>query len=345
MNRKKRTSHARKYWVAGFLCVLLAALCLFFLPLLLSSAATSATIRIPREATPRNISDTLTKYFGADYASKVMRLIPDNPEKLAGRFGAYEVAEGTSPAMAARTLTHGAQTPLRLTINGVRDFNSFLPRIAARFSFPTDSLRALLNSPEFLRKHNLSRPEEAQALFLNDSYDFYWTATPEQVAEKIIDNYESFWTEERTAKARRMGVSPLQLTIIASIVDEETNAAEEKGTVGRLYINRLNKGMRLQADPTVRFALKDFTIKRVTGKHLGVDSPYNTYRVSGLPPGPIRTTSAATLQAILDSEPSDYLYMCAREDFSGRHNFAATYEQHQRNARRYQAALDSIGIK
>ena len=133
--------------------------------------------------------------------------------------------------------------------------------------------------------------------------------------------------------------------IICSIVDEESNAKSEKGTIGRLYINRLKKGMKLQADPTVRFALNDFTIRRVTRNHLTVDSPYNTYQVEGLPPGPIRTTSVETIDAVLNSQPNDYLYMCAKEDFSGTHNFAADYATHQENARRYQNALNERGIK
>ncbi|MDE6028396.1 MAG: endolytic transglycosylase MltG, partial [Muribaculaceae bacterium] len=130
-----------------------------------------------------------------------------------------------------------------------------------------------------------------------------------------------------------------------SIVDEETNAKEEKGAIGRLYINRLKKGMKLQADPTVRFALNDFTIRRVKGEHLKADSPYNTYRYPGLPPGPIRTTGKTTIDLLLDSAPNDYLFMCAKEDFSGTHNFASTYAEHQENARKYQKALDVRGIK
>lgn len=339
----KKKGH-KKIIILGATIIVIVALASLIFPYISGGTSHAATIRIPRDATRENVSDTLTKYFGEEYASKVVRLLPDG-EALARRHGAYDVPEGTSPIQGVNILTRGAQTPQRITINGVRQFDSFLPRIAAKFDFSADSLRKVLYSDSVLHHYGLQSPEQAQAIFLNDSYEFYWTATPQEVISKIADNYEKFWNEERRAKAAELGVTPLQLTIIASIVDEETNASAEKGAVGRLYLNRLQRGMKLQADPTVRYAVGDFTIRRVTGKHLQTDSPYNTYRYKGLPPGPIRTTSKQTLQAILDSEPSDYIYMCAKEDFSGTHRFANTYDEHLRNAKLYQAALDSLNIK
>lgn len=345
-SKKKPRRSGKSFRIAAAIGIaLIAVAAIIFVPLLTVTSARSATIRIPKGADGATLTDTLTRYFGEDYASKVMRLVSSDREKLALRFGAYEIKEGTSAAEAARILSRGAETPFNLVINGVRDLDSFLPRIAARFHFPVDSLREAVKDPAMLASHGLTDPRQAPAIFLNDTYSFFWSASARKVVEKIADNYESFWTPERRRQAAALGLTPAEVTIIASIVDEETNLADEKGTIGRLYINRLQKGMKLQSDPTVRFALGDYSIKRVTGKHLNADSPYNTYRVKGLPPGPIRTTSRQTLQAILDSRPSDYLYMCAKEDFSGGHNFAATYEEHMRNARRYQAALDSLGIK
>ncbi len=343
--REKRNGSKKKYWILGTAGTVVLAACILFLPLLTVSSAHSATIRIPRGADGRVLKDSLSKYFGDEYASTVMRVMTKDKEKLALRFGAYEIPEGTSALKASHILSRGAETPFNLVINGVRDLDSFLPRIAARFYFPTDSLREALKKEDVLREHGLTDSRQLPAIFLNDTYTFFWSASPDKVVAKIADNYDSFWTPERRQKAAALGLTPVEVSIIASIVDEETNLQSEKGRVGRLYINRLHKGMKLQADPTVRFAANDFTIKRVTGRHLSIDSPYNTYKIKGLPPGPIRTTSKATLQAILDSEPSDDLYMCAKEDFSGAHNFAADYEQHLANARRYQAALDSLGIK
>ncbi len=332
-------------WAAGAVAIFVVAAVALVAPLLLSHSASSAVIKIPRGATSRTVSDSLSKYFGPDYAAKVMRVMTDDEETLALRYGAYEIKEGTSALMAAKTLSRGAETPFNIVINGVRDLDGFLPRIAARFDFPADSLRAVLYSPATLAKYGLDDKRQAPALFLNDTYSFFWTASPEKVVEKIADNYSGFWTEARVAQARALGLSPEEVVVIASIVDEETNLESEKGRIGRLYVNRLQKGMRLQADPTVRYALGDFTIRRVTGEHLKVDSPYNTYRINGLPPGPIRTTSKSTIDAVLQSPESEDLYMCAKEDFSGAHNFASDYASHQANARRYQEALDARGIK
>lgn len=332
-------------WAAGVITIVAVAAVAFVAPLLLTHSASPAVIKIPRDATSVAVRDSVSKYFGPDYAAKVMRVMPDDEEALKLRYGAYEIKEGTSALMAAKTLCRGAETPFNVVINGVRDLDSFLPRIAAKFDFPADSLRAVLYSPSTLEKYGLADRRQASALFLNDTYSFFWTAPAEKVVEKIAANYTGFWTETRVAQARALDLSPEEVVIIASIVDEETNLESEKGRIGRLYVNRLKKGMRLQADPTVRYALGDFTIRRVTGEHLKVDSPYNTYRNSGLPPGPIRTTSKATIEAILESPETEDLYMCAKEDFSGGHNFASDYASHQANACRYQEALDARGIK
>lgn len=318
---------------------------LIIAPYFLTGTAEAAVIKIPREATKTNLTDSLKKYFGADFANRTTKAFSALVKKPADRYGAYEIPEGTSPASAAKILARGAQEQVTLTINGVREFLPFADRIARKFDFTGDDLRRALTDSELMSKYGLTT-EQAPALFLNDTYYLYWTDTPEDVIRKVGENYNRVWNEERRRKAAALGLSPAEVMVIASIVDEETNQISEKGRVGRLYINRLKKNMRLQADPTVRFALKDFTIKRVTGKHLQeAPAPYNTYRVYGLPPGPIRTTSQPTIDAILESEPSDDIYMCAREDFSGFHNFASTYEQHLENARRYQKALDERGIK
>jgi UPF0755 protein len=161
----------------------------------------------------------------------------------------------------------------------------------------------------------------------------------------MFDYYNDFWTSERKAKAEKLGLTPDQVEIIASITEEETSKADERGKVGRLYINRFKSGMRLQADPTVKYALGDFSIKRLTHDMLQVQSEWNTYRVNGLPPGPIRLPEKSTIDAILNSTPHNYTYMCAKEDFSGYHNFTTSYDEHLANAHRYQDALNARNIK
>lgn len=324
--------------------MLVLAILIIIAPYLFTSTASAALIRIPKKATEEILKDTLQKYFNTDYASRTLTAFNKLGRTPGERYGAYEIPQGTSPMEAARILSRGMQSEITLTVNGVRELNTFIPRIASKFNFSTEDLQKLLDNPEIMAKYGLT-PQQAPALFLNDSYRFYWTATPQDVIEKLGRNYNKFWNEENRKKADALGLTPAEICIIASITDEETQAQSEKGRIGRLYINRLHKGMKLQADPTVKFALKDFSIKRVTKAHLSAPGPYNTYRVAGLPPGPIRTTSVATLQAILDSQPSEDLYMCAKEDFSGTHNFASTFEEHKENARRYQQALDERGIK
>lgn len=327
--------------VVAVIAIALALIC----PYMFSGTASAAVIRIPYKADEKNLTDSLTKYFGNAYARRTVKVFNTLADSPASRHGAYEIEEGTSPLTAGRLLARGAQTPVSVTINGVREFMPFADRIAAKFEFSGDSLRKALSDSALMATYGLT-PEQAPSLFFNDTYYLYWSATPEDLIRKAGENYNRFWTPARRAKADSLGLTPAQVMTVASIVDEETNKADEKGRVGRLYINRLHRGMKLQADPTVRFALKDFTIRRVTGRHLQeAPEPYNTYKAKGLPPGPIRTTSTATVDSILNSSPSDDIYMCAREDFSGYHNFASNYDEHLRNARLYQKALDERGIK
>lgn len=344
-NNAKTGSRSRlRILICTPVLIIIAIFLIVGAPYCLTASANSAVIRIPKNASDKMLRDTLEKYFEKSYASRTMTAFNHLGRTPAERYGAYEIPDGASPLQAARILSRGKQTQIKLTINGVRQLETFLPKVAAKFNFPTAELQKLLDNPEVMKRYGLT-PEQAPALFLNDTYYFFWTATPDEIIKKLGDNYNKFWSDANRKKAEALGISPADIVTIASITDEETQANQEKGRIGRLYINRVNKGMKLQADPTVKFALKDFSIKRINYAHLNAPGPYNTYQVAGIPPGPIRTTSTATIQAILDSQPSDDLYMCAKEDFSGTHNFAPTYEQHKENARRYQQALDERGIK
>ncbi|MDE7412457.1 MAG: endolytic transglycosylase MltG [Muribaculaceae bacterium] len=344
-NVKKKTEvPGRKIYILSGLAIALIALMIWGFPYVMAQTPREALIRIPATANQKTLTDSLSKYYGDKFASKVIGISRFPKDSVGLRHGSYLIPEGSNPLSVSRRLTHGAQTPVTVTINGFRSLDNLIQRISAKLDFPADSLRAVLADSTVMAEYGL-RPEQALALFADDSYQLYWTASPREVVKKIGSNYLSIWNKERKDKAAALGLTPAEVMIICSITDEETNAKAEKGTIGRLYINRLRKGMKLQSDPTVRFALNDFTIRRVKGEHLKADSPYNTYRYAGLPPGPIRTTGKATIDSVLNSDPNDYIFMCAKEDFSGTHNFAVTFEEHQENARRYQKALDERGIK
>lgn len=312
-------------------------------PMVMVKSEREATIRIPANATREMVKDSLDRYMGPDFAGKVMQLARLRNVKIENRHGSYVIPEGSNALAAMRKLTSGAQTPVRITVNGFRSLPLLIERISRKMEFPADSLENLLSDPIYMSQYGLT-PEQALALFIDDTYEVYWTSSARETVDKIGETYRYFWSDSRKRQAEELGLTPADVMTIASITDEETNDEAEKGKIGRLYINRLQNNMRLQADPTVRFAIGDFTIQRITKADLKVESPYNTYLHHGLPPGPIRTTSYATLKKILRSEPHSYLYMCAKEDFSGTHNFASSYDEHLRNAARYQNALDQRGI-
>ena len=328
--------------IVSAVCFIAVALLAAWTLLFSGMAPSSAIVRIPSNASKEQLHDSISRYLGSGYARKVSRLVGLRGTDLAARHGAYLIEAGMSPLTAMRRLTSGPQEPLTITVNGFRLLPVLEEKVAARFDFGKDSIASALADAGNLRDYGLT-PDQALALFINDSYQFYWDASPEDIIKKVGAHYNEVWNQERIDKAKALGLTPAEIMIVASIVDEESNKLDEKGTIGRLYINRLHRGMRLEADPTVRYAGGDFTVKRVRNPR-EIESPYNTYLHQGLPPGPIRTTSVETIDAILDSAPHDYIFMCAKEDFSGYHNFASTYAEHQVNARRYKRELDRRGI-
>ncbi len=262
----------------------------------------------------------------------------ETAEKSGNLRGAYRLTPGMTARQIARDLSRRQETPVRLTFNNVRFKEDLAGRIARCLMADSTQIIDMLNDSLICRSYGTT-PENIGSLFLPDTYEVYWTITPRELLSRMYREYNNFWTPERRAKAQALGVSPTEVSIIASIAEEETRDRQERGVVARLYWNRLQRGMLLQADPTVKYALGDFTLRRILERHLSTDSPYNTYRHAGLPPGPIRIAEKATIDAFLDSSPHPFLYMCAKEDFSGRHNFARTLGEHNRNAARYHQAL------
>lgn len=258
--------------------------------------------------------------------------------------GAYKIAPEYTTWQTFHCLRHGMQTPVRLTIPSVRTLDKLVKTVSKQIMADSASLSTLLNDTAFYTRLGYN-PHTLPSLFLPNTYEVYWTITPEQFVERMLKEHKRFWNEERIKKAQSIGLTPVEVATLASIVEEETIKKSEKPMVAGLYINRLHKGMPLQADPTIKFALQDFTLKRILYKHLECESPYNTYKNPGLPPGPIRIPSIDGIESVLNYTRHDYLYMCAKEDFSGYHNFAESMTKHLQNASRYQRELNRRNIR
>jgi UPF0755 protein len=229
-------------------------------------------------------------------------------------------------------------------INKLRTKNDLVKILSTNLEADSFRLRQLLSDAAFLAEFGVDA-NTAMTIIRPDTYEFYWNTSAEKVLRKLEKNNARFWTDARKQKAKAHGLTPAEAVIVASIVDEETNFAADKPNIASVYLNRAKIGMRLQADPTVKFAIGDFGIRRITGAMLLFDSPYNTYMYAGFPPGPICTPSAQSLNAVLDAPRNTYLYFCAMDDFSGRTAFASTFAEQIRNANAYRRALDKRGIR
>ncbi len=260
------------------------------------------------------------------------------------RPGCYDVGSGQCAFNVIRRLRAGDQFPIRLTIPQTWTKEQLAARLSRQLMADSASLASLFNDPEALKAYE-TRPEMLVSLFVPDTYEVYWTITPEALLKRMAKEYKAYWTAERKALAEQQGLTPDEVAVLASIVDKETTNVDEMPMVAGMYLNRLRTNMPLQADPTVKFALGNFALRRLYNSHLACDNPYNTYKYTGLPPGPICVPSPQAINAVLHPAQHNYLYMCAKEDFSSAHNFAATYAEHLANARRYQQALNQRNIK
>ena len=264
------------------------------------------------------------------------------------RAGNYTLKSGASYRTALTDFRYGRQTPVRLTFNNIRTMDR-LAGVVSKY-IEADSLTILktLQDADIIRETGLTKAT-FPSLFIPNTYEVYWTMTPEEFVERMKKEHDRFWNDERLAQAKKLGYTPEQVATIASIVIEETKFKGEMTQVAGVYVNRLRAGMPLQADPTVKFALGDPSIRRVLLEHLEYDSPYNTYKYAGLPPGPICVPSITALDATLAyseaDKKHDYYYFCAKADFSGKHAFARTLPEHSRNAGAYAAELNRRGIR
>ena len=260
------------------------------------------------------------------------------------RSGKFAIKDGDTMKDIYYRIVSNTQTPVKLVVPSTRSVELLVGNVCRQLMMDSVELSEFTTSTIYKNKIGYT-DESFPSLFIPETYEVYWNIKPEDLMIRFMKEKRNFWNESRKAKAEKLGMTPEEVATLASIVDEETNENAEKPIVAGLYINRLEKGMFLQADPTVKFALGDPARKRILSKDLEVESPYNTYKHAGLPPGPIRIATKQGLESVLNYKEHDYLYMCAKEDFSGTHNFAKTLSEHNTNAKKYQNALNKLKIK
>lgn len=257
--------------------------------------------------------------------------------------GLYVIEGDMTNLEVVRLLRSGNQTPVNVTFNNVRLLEELPEKITKNLEMTSEQFLKELSTPEIKEKYGFDSLTFI-SMFIPNTYQLYWNVSPEELIKRMHQEYERFWSDARKAQADSLGLSISEVVTLASIVGAEVAKSEESKRVAGVYVNRLKRGIPLQADPTLVFAAQDFTIKRVLNKHKQIDSPYNTYKNEGLPPGPINMPSVTTINAVLNYERHRYIYFCAKEDFSGYHNFATNLRTHNLNAAKYQRALNKAGL-
>lgn len=345
-NKKTKRRNSRKLRIAllitGGLAIIGAIVAFFVWSYVMEPyQGKECWVRIPASSSTSEIRDSLRSALGDKIGQRVFDLWEYQDGTATKAHGAYLIKPGEKCFLIARKLCKGMETPVESSWSNSRSIEESARKLTENLECSTEDFIAAM---ERILPDKGFTSENFFAAFLPDKYEFYWSSSPTEVVNRLIDYRERFWTPERKAKADSLGLSENEVATIASIVEEESAKRDEYGNIARLYLNRLKIGMPLQADPTLKFAAGDPSIRRLTSKHTNIESPYNTYKYKGLPPGPIRIVDKRTIDAVLDAPVHDYLYMCAKEDFSGYHNFAKDYSTHSANARRYQAELNRRNI-
>ena len=290
-----------------------------------------------KELTNQLIEDTLLNdVISFSFLSKIMKY-SDNVKQ-----GAYRVKMNMSNYDLISMLRAGNQTPINITFSYSRKINDLAQKISQKLKMSEKDLMDFINKNGF-DNYGFDN-QNIIGMFLPDTYEVYWDITPENLLDKMKKEYDKFWNSERTKKLERINLSKNEVITLASIVASETNKIDEADRIAGVYINRLKKNMLLQADPTLIYAANDFSIRRVLNKHKKIKSPYNTYRNKGLPPGPIRLSPKKYIDAVLNYEDHRFIFFCAKDDFSGYHEFAITLSEHNKNARKFQRALNKRNI-
>ena len=299
---------------------------------------------IPEGAKFQQVVDTLEKHEVCNDRLSFMflsKLLGYREKIIPGR---YLLTKNSSNFKLFKMLIKGRQTPLKLTFNNIRLKEDLAEKVGSKLSFGNEGMMKILNDKALAAKYGLDTAN-IMALFIPNTYELYWTIKPEEFVEKMNKEYQNFWNTDRKAKAKALQLTTTEISILASIVEEETKENEEKPIVAGVYYNRLQKGQRLQADPTVKFALRDFSIKRIRFGHLENNSPYNTYRKTGLPPGPICLPMISSIDAVLNLKKHDFYFFCADPKKPGYHLFTKTFEEHSKTAENYRESLDKRNIE
>ena len=257
--------------------------------------------------------------------------------------GKYKLKDGMTNNEFVNLLRSGEQESVKVTFNNVRTIEQLAGKVAVNLETDSVQIDELLKDPDFIKKYGFNK-NTIISLFIPNTYEFYWNTSAKEFVSRMAIEYKKFWNTSRKAKAKKLNLSQSEVATLASIVQKETIKSDEKPRVAGVYLNRIRRGMLLQADPTVIYAIGDFSMKRVLRKHLKYDSPYNTYMYKGLPPGPICIPNKSSIDAVLSNEKHKYIFFCAKADFSGYHSFAVTLSQHNANARKYQRALNKRRI-
>lgn len=290
------------------------------------------------ETSVHEVMDSLAVGAGTLRPNSVKRCFEKMEVSSKMKPGRYVIEPSATSIYVARMLVFGWQTPQNLVLSGtMRNKGRIAKKISVQMMVDSASVAQALDSADFLAGYGFT-PENVFALILPDTYQMYWTASVEEIFDRLKKEYDAFWTSERDAKAKAQGLSRMQVSILASIVSGETLKDFEYPKIAGVYLNRYKKGMKLQADPTVAFCY-DYTLDRILKKHLKIDSPYNTYKYVGLPPAPINVPPKACLDAVLNPDKHGYIYFCASPAFDGTHRFAVSYSEHLKNAREFQRAL------
>lgn len=296
---------------------------------------------IPTGSTYQNVKDSLALNKIVNHPRMFDRLAKYLDYDSTVKPGKYRITAGMSNISLIRMLRSGNQSPVNLVINKFRTKEDMAKKIGERFEADSNTVINFINDADTLSTYSLDT-NTVLTVVIPNTYTFYWNTHISKIFKRLYAEEQKFWNQQRKSAAAALGLNEKEVYILASIVEEETNKQDDKGKVASVYLNRLQGGMRLAADPTVKFAMKNFGLKRIYHKHLLYPSPYNTYMNAGLPPGPICTPSIKTIDAVLNSPATDYLFFVAKPDFSGYSNFANNYEEHKKYAKAYQKALDSL---